>query len=141
MKIIRIDPVRLYLAFSYLFCYFAEDIGYRTFKVPDACLPCVLYYFALQGFNGNKRISEIKLTPKVVVTECVVLLRVKHFKQSCRRVSPEIHTHLIYLIHHKHRVVCPRLLYPLDYPSRKSAYICPPVSPDLCLISNPAQGY
>src|SRR4030066_398888 len=47
--------------------------------------------------------------------------------QIGRGVPPEIRSYLIYLVEHENRVVGSSLFYPLYYPARQCADICPSV--------------
>ena len=53
-----------------------------------------------------------------MVFECLVLLRVKHFKQCRRRVSASVRTELVYLVKQHQRVHRSRFFYASDYFTR-----------------------
>ena len=54
----------------------------------------------------------------IMVFECLVLLRVKHFKQCRRRVSASVRTELVYLVKQHQRVHRSRFFYASDYFTR-----------------------
>ena len=65
-----------------------------------------------------------------MVSECIILLRVEHLEQRCRRVASEVVANLIDLVHHEDGIDRRALLHALDDLSRKRTDVGSPVPSD-----------
>src|SRR2546425_2286701 len=69
----------------------------------------------------------------------MVLFGIKNLEEGGRRVSPEVHAHLVYFIQHEHGVSRPCFFHHLDDLPGKGADISPAVSTDLRFIPDASQ--
>src|SRR3989338_5603357 len=92
------------------------------------------------GRANKEHVGEIKRQIQVMITEGVVLLRIQHFQEGRRWISTEIGSHLVDLIEHKDRIVGTSLFDSLNDPARQGSDIGPPVSANLCFITDPSKG-
>ena len=53
-------------------------------------------------------------SPEIVIAKGMILFRVKHFQESCRRVATDIHADFVHLVEHKHRIGRPGLAHALQ---------------------------
>ena len=65
--------------------------------------------------RGHKQhLRQVIVHIEIVVLECGVLLRVKHFQKCRRRVAPEVRSHLVHFVEQEDRVLGSRALHMLD---------------------------
>src|SRR5690554_339650 len=79
-------------------------------------------------------LREIIAEIKIVVTESVILFRVKYLQQSRSRITAEISAELINFIHHDEGILCAGTFHALDNNSRKSTDIGYSMASYLCLV-------
>ena len=76
---------------------------------------------------------------EVVVLEREVLLGVEHLEQRRGGVAPEVHAHLVDLVHHEDRVARAGLADRLDDAAGQRADVGAPVTADLGLVAHAAE--
>ena len=91
------------------------------------------------GSGDEHDFREIERDPQIMIGEGKVLLWVEHFEQRRRRVSAEVHSHLVDFIEHKNRVVGAALLDALNDPARQCADIGASMAADFRFIPHPAE--
>ena len=85
--------------------------------------------------------TQIVIDFEIMVIECVVLLRVKHFEKRRSRIAPEVVSEFVELIQHENRVGTPCLFHSLDDASRQSPDIGSAVSADFRFVAHAAEGH
>ena len=95
----------------------------------------------LQGIGcGDKHHpGQVKSEIQVVITEVIVLLRVKHFQQGRGGIAAPVCADLINLVQHDHRVIGLHAAQRLYDASRHGADIGAAVTANLGLIANAAK--
>ena len=71
----------------------------------------------------------------------MVLLWIEHLQQRRRGITPKVSAHFVYFVQHKDRVERFRAPHGLDDAAWQRTDVGTPVSSDLCLVSDAAQGY
>ena len=89
--------------------------------------------------GDEEHLREVVLHIQVVVDEHEILLGIEDFEQRCRRVTAEIHRHLVDFIQHEDRVLGAGLLHHLDNLPGQCTDVCAPVAADFGFVSHPAQ--
>ena len=84
-------------------------------------------------------LRQVVLHVEVVIGECIVLLRIEYLEQRRRRISSEIHRHLVHFVEQEHRIDRSRLLHPLNDLAGERADVRPPMTADLGFIAHAAQ--
>src|SRR5215471_17281480 len=69
----------------------------------------------------------------------MVLRRVEHFEQRCRRIALEARAHLVDLVEHEHGIHRTGLLQRLDDAARNRADVRAPVTADFSLVADAAK--
>ena len=94
------------------------------------------------GCTYEEHIREVIVNVEIVVMECDILLRVKHFEQGRCRVAVDSRLcYLVYLVEDEDRIARADTLQSLHYPSRHSAYVCPSVATYLALVVHASERY
>ncbi len=88
---------------------------------------------------NEQYLAEIERHVEVVVTERVVLLRVKRFEQRRSRIAAEVAAQFVHFVQHDHRVVGFRPANALDDLARQCADIGPAMAANLRLVMHAAQ--
>src|SRR5207244_3027562 len=91
--------------------------------------------------GDEEHLREVVLHIQVVVDEHEILLGIEDFKQCRRRVTAEIHRHLVDFIQHENRVLGARLLHHLDNLPGQGTDVGASVAADFGFVSHPAQGH
>ncbi len=92
------------------------------------------------GRSHEEHLRQIQRHLQVMIPESAVLLAVQHLQQCREGVSLIVCTDLVNFIQKKQRIFHSRHADAVGDPSRHGSYIGLPVSPDLRLVPNPAQG-
>ena len=81
--------------------------------------------------RGDKQdVRKIVIDIEVVIMEGRILLRIKGFKESRRRIALEVAADLVNLVEHNHRIGCTRTVDAVEDTSRKCTDICLPMTAD-----------
>ncbi|MNN47062.1 hypothetical protein D3C81_1614660 [compost metagenome] len=84
-------------------------------------------------------VRQIERQLHKVVAEGIVLFRVQHFKQCCRRVAAEVSRHLVDFVEQEDRINTSGCLHPLDNPARHSTDIGAAMPADFRFITHAAK--
>ena len=68
-----------------------------------------------------------------------ILLRIKSFKKSRRRIPLEVAAYLVDLVEDDYRIGCSRTVDTIEDTTRKSSYICLSVTANLRLVMDTAK--
>src|SRR5690554_5461837 len=91
------------------------------------------------GCCNKKYVGKVEGYFQVMIAEITVLLRVQYLQESGRRVSPEIHAHLVDLIQQNHGVSGTGLAHDLNNLPGHSPDISAAVSANFRLVPDPAK--
>ena len=89
--------------------------------------------------RDKKHLRQVVFHVQVMVHEHEVLLGVEHFQQRRRRISAEIHRHLVDFVQHEDRVFRPGLLHHLNDLSRQRANVRTPMPAHFRFVTHAAQ--
>ena len=92
------------------------------------------------GRTDKEYMGQIIGQIDIMVFKCCILLRIQYFQKGRGRIPVKAGLQLVHLIEHHNRIHGPGSLDPVHDAPRQSSYIGSPVSPDLRLIPDAAQG-
>ena len=99
-------------------------------------LECRRYSNPSVGSRDKHNIREIECDIHVMISESGILFRIKHFKESGRRIASEIRTEFINLIKQEQWIFRLNIAESLNDTSRNCADIGASVSTNFCFVSN-----
>ena len=91
------------------------------------------------GRRDEKHIRQIIIYIQIIIMECSILLRIKRFQKSRRRISLYILGKFIHLIEDDDRIGSTRTVDTVQDTSGQSTYVCLSVTADLRLIMHTAE--
>ena len=92
------------------------------------------------GGGDEQHIGKIIGNFQIMIPISPVLLRVQHLQQSRAGVAPVIRAHFVNFVQQKHRIAAPGLGHGVHDPAGHGSHIGLPMTPNVRLIVNAAQG-
>ena len=93
------------------------------------------------GRGDEQDVRQVVVNVQIVVMERRILLRVKYFQKSRRRVALVVVAHLVDLVKDDDGIGCPGLVDAVQNTSRESADVGFPMATELRLVVHAAEGY